>query len=779
MRARLVAAGAGLGAKPAATRAGALLLVPALILCTPYAHAGLIQQAVDNGILIRGTVVTMDANRAVLRNGGVFIRGNTIVATWRGGHAPAATSGTVVVDLGPRTYIFPGLIDLHDHPAYDIYSLWPAPTSQVQPLLGRLLGTEPYANRYQWNNMMGNGSPELRRLVEAPETLLTNPAGLGLLTQVVKYAEVRALLGGETTIEGASDPIADQTLIRNVEAAAAFGATSRVAARVQPIASLSGTALSRLLARMRNGELDAWLVHLAEGVRDGERRPGDPFSSRAEFAALSSKGLLTDETVILHGIALEPEDFAAMRGAPSPRLDRSGDGLGAKLVWSPLSNLLLYGRTAEVYQALAADLLVSLGTDWSPSGSRNVLDELKVADIALRDPRVLGSDRDLVPELSITGKSGDALDDAETALDRTLVEMVTTNPARTLRWDSYVGSVEPGRRADLLVITMADDDARRGLPNSPYRALIDATEQDVRLVLVDGDPLAGDVDVMQALKPGDYEVVSCAAGCFSKAIDVTDPSVPEGTQTFADIQEQLRDALTALGGDHPPAGGGPAPLTNTYSYLKARIPGAGAATDAEFALGLASHFGLTADGLLNMEAIQLTPPLVADDDFFFHLVGDETFADTGLIADDTPPFRLYPSNFNQVGTGGDPFSAPDFRDRYFDFCDAATSAARKAPVAARGAAGGEAVVLAMRPNPAHSQAQFVVDARHAGRVELGIYDVAGRRIRTLIERDLAAGHFTLDWNLADDSGRRVRSGVYLARLRTPSAETLTRIVVLR
>jgi hypothetical protein len=160
-------------------------------------------------------------------------------------------------------------------------------------------------------------------------------------------------------------------------------------------------------------------------------------------------------------------------------------------------------------------------------------------------------------------------------------------------------------------------------------------------------------------------------------------------------------------------------------------------------------------------------------------VGDETFADTGLIADDTPPFRLYPSNFNQVGTGGDPFSAPDFRDRYFDFCDVATSAARKAPVAARGTAGGEAVVLAMRPNPARAQTQLVVDVRLAGRVELGIYDVAGRRIKTLIERDLAAGRFTLDWDLADESGARVRSGVYLARLRTPTAERLTRIVVLQ
>src|SRR6266704_3249882 len=84
------------------------------------------------------------------------------------------------------------------------------------------------------------------------------------------------------------------------------------------------------------------------------------------------------------------------RCAPSIRFDGTGDGLGAKLVWSPLSSLLLYGQTALVYQALRAGVVVSLGTDWSPSGSRNLLDELKIADIALRDGRLLGADRDLV-----------------------------------------------------------------------------------------------------------------------------------------------------------------------------------------------------------------------------------------------------------------------------------------------------------------------------------------------------------------------------------------------
>jgi cytosine/adenosine deaminase-related metal-dependent hydrolase len=741
----------------------------------PAARSGPIQQAGDNAIVVRGTVVTMNAKGAILRNGGVFVRGGSIVATWQGARVPAVAAGAIQLDLGHDAYIFPGLIDLHDHPTFDFLSLWPAPTSQVQPQLGRPLGTEPYANRYQWNDMMGNASPELRRLVDTPQTLLTSPAGLGLQTQVVKFAEVRALLGGETAIEGASDPIADQTLIRNVEAPA-FSSASRVAARVQPIAGLSGAGLSALLARMMGGQLDAWIVHLAEGVRDGDRRSGDPFSSRAEFATLRSKGLLTDETVIIHGVGLEAEDFAEMRGATSPRLDGSGDGLGAKLVWSPLSNLLLYGRTAAVYRALAAGVLVSLGTDWGPSGSRNLLDELKVADIALRDARVLGGDRDLVPELSITGKSGAALDDAETALDRTLVEMVTRNPARTVRWDAYVGTLEPGKRADLFVITKGDDPAARGLTDSPYRALIDATEQDVRLVLVNGVPLAGDVAVMQTLKPGDYEVVNSPAGCFQKAVDVTDSS-PQGNQTLESIQDQLRVALAAMAGDHPPAGGGPAPLTNTYSALKTMIPGAGALTDAQFTLALAAQFGLTADGKLNMEAVQLSPLLVTDDDFFFHVMSDDVDPSTGLIADDTPPFHLYPSNLNHVGADGNPYVASDFRDRYYSFCSSSGSQAMAAaPRSDRSSS--ERLALTVTPNPSRAHIGFALDVRDGGPVNLSIYDVAGRRMRTVVQTSLAPGRFLYDWDLSDVSGARVGSGIYFARLRDASREEIRRLVVL-
>ena len=276
-----------------------------------------------------------------------------------------------------------------------------------------------------------------------------------------------------------------------------------------------------------------------------------------------------------------------MAHAPAARADGVGDGHGAKLVWSPLSNLLLYGQTAAVYDALAAGVLVSLGTDWTPSGSPNLLTELKIADRTLRDARLLGERRVLVSKLT-SGQGNSDGGVAELALDQLLVEMVTINPATTVRWDDQVGSIEVGKAADLLVIDAGSaPQTPEGIPQSPYRRLIDATERDVALVLVGGIAQAGDVEAMASLKPGDFEVVSSQAGCFDKGIDLTTPSIPNGSDTLADISARLADGLRALGGDHPPAGGGPSsPLANTWSYLKAHIPGASMLPDLTFNFGL-------------------------------------------------------------------------------------------------------------------------------------------------------------------------------------------------
>ena len=72
-----------------------------------------------------------------------------------------------------------------------------------------------------------------------------------------------------------------------------------------------------------SGELDAWFIHIA-GV---DERSG------AEFDILVQNNLLVGELVLIHGVALTDQEFSKMAD------------VGATLVWSPLSNLLLYGQT--------------------------------------------------------------------------------------------------------------------------------------------------------------------------------------------------------------------------------------------------------------------------------------------------------------------------------------------------------------------------------------------------------------------------------------------------
>jgi hypothetical protein len=323
--------------------AGAGFALGLLLLAVASARA---RAPFERGILLKGVVVTMDSRFRVIPDGSVLIRGERIRAVWGGARVPRGVKlGRAVVVAPPGALIFPGLINLHDHPSWSVLPPWPPPSSDVQPMFGRPTGREPYANRYQWNGARGfDDSPlEERRLIGGPHDVLAS--GLGLTAEATKWAELRELLGGATSEQGAgADPATDGLLARDVDNVN-FG-RDRVETNTFPGPDPT------LVSREREGLVDAYIVHLAEGVPDRDRRPGDDYSSRAEFRQLQGDHLLNDETVIIHGTGLQPADFAAMRAAPSPRADRTGDGLGAKLVWSPLSNLLLYGRTTNVYQAL-------------------------------------------------------------------------------------------------------------------------------------------------------------------------------------------------------------------------------------------------------------------------------------------------------------------------------------------------------------------------------------------------------------------------------------------
>ena len=84
-----------------------------------------------------------------------------------------------------------------------------------------------------------------------------------------------------------------------------------------------------------------------------------------------------------------------------------------------------------------------------------------------------------------------------------------------------------------------------------------------------------------------------------------------------------------------------------------------------------------------------------------------------------------------------------------------------------------------RPNPFNPSTTIAYTVMKRGHTEILIYDVSGRRVRTLVSRVSAVGTHEVVWDGRDDSGRRVASGVYLYRLRAGDVVDTKKMVLLK
>lgn len=376
------------------------------------------QMAPEGAIALQGCILTPEC---AIENGYVVIGADrTILSVQEKAPQGARIQRTQGV-------ILPGLIDLHGHPEYNVFAPWEPPQS--------------YANRYQWRS-----SDIYTKLIRDPQAQLRKT----IPGVAARYAEVRALVGGVTAIQGASSSYPDpgESLVRNVDLNV-FG-SSRARSLVDlPSEDKPGTfeGFKKIVDGIQAKEVDAFYLHLAEGSPSDER-------SWREFDQLVKLGGLTASTVIIHGTALGKEHFGHMRDA------------GAKLVWSPQSNLRLYNETTRVKDALELGLPVAIGADWMPSGSTSLLAELRVAR------RVLAQQGcDITPQK--------------------LVRMVTSDAARIAGLESKLGSLAEGRPADLVVLERRHPD--------PWENVLQADPSWVELVMIDGDLSYGRQDWLEAL----------------------------------------------------------------------------------------------------------------------------------------------------------------------------------------------------------------------------------------------------------------------------------------
>ena len=436
----------------------------------------------SRAFLLKGRVVTMDGENNVINDGNVMIRDGKITGVWASNsNPPAGVDFTDVPIVETEGTIYPGLIDLHNHVHYNHIPLWDFEVHLSESQKSEEGG---YTNRYQWGNNWDYG-PSITWM----KTNIQSTYRWDMASEQMKYAEVQAVAGGVTAMQGSPSSGTqawDSILSRNIELYN-FGQDGISTCAVCGAADDDYTG-SHLISQSESGTLNAWFVHLSEGVDQ---------SSKDEFDALWNKGLIMDETIVIHGTALDSTQFSQMASVDS------------ELVWSPLSNLLLYGDTTDVVAADQAGVSISISPDWGPSGSKNNLHELKVAD------------------MWNTNNLGNHFSNYE------LVQMVTSNPADATGWTPFVGRIKADLYADLVVIDTFHED--------PYRNLIEAIDADVALTVVQGKAVFGDIDIMQDLQGDDWEYVNGTG--FQKAVDVTSLTEVDGSQTFAEIEAGLAMAM--------------------------------------------------------------------------------------------------------------------------------------------------------------------------------------------------------------------------------------------
>jgi 5-methylthioadenosine/S-adenosylhomocysteine deaminase len=412
-------------------------VIPFLVLVAVTSSRSPAADANSGGIALKGTLVTPTE---IVEGGIVLIVGDKIRAIGKDIPLP---SGVEAIET--KAFIYPGLIDLHNHITWNFLPRW-------KP-------GQKFANRYEWQQLPEYASALKTphdQIIPRPSPSATRPpAQEELACDANRYGEVKAIIGGATSVADSlgdfkSDPCIEG-LVRNLNAYSGLypaGNEEQLLNKIFPL-EIPNAEVATITAAIGKDH-HAMVVHLAEG------KPSDASSAR-EFLMFKARGFLQDGVSIIHGVALHQREFLEMAKAH------------VGLIWSPRSNIELYGDTTDVRTANQSGVKIALAPDWSPSGSDGILEELNYAAVwnAGQTPRVF--------------------------TDAELVSMVTINPAKLARLDDKIGSLQPDRFADLLVVGSQETD--------PYRALLNARPTDIRLVVIGGRPVYGDEDLMQALAP--------------------------------------------------------------------------------------------------------------------------------------------------------------------------------------------------------------------------------------------------------------------------------------
>ena len=408
------------------------------------------KQSVDL-IVHGGTVVTMNGERHVIENGAVAVKAGKIVAVGKSDEIVRQYVARQTINAVGKAVI-PGLINTHTH----------APMSLFRGLADDLELSE-WLTKYIFPAEAKNVNEEFVRA--GTQLALAEFIRGGTTTFCDMYyfedaiadetakAGVRGVLG-ETIIDfPAPDNKNNQDAMAYAEKfVKKWQGSPLIVPALAPHAPYTVSEEHLKAVRAMSDRLNAPVViHLAEAQSEMDYVQKNKGMRPIDY--LAKIGFLSDRTIAAHVIFASDAEIALLKQ------------FGVGIAHNPQSNMKLAAGVARIPQMLKEDLPVGLGTDGA--ASNNDLDLWEEMDTAAKLHKVFSGDPKAVS--------------AEQAF-----EMATIRGARALHLEKETGSLETGKRADLVIV---DLDSLHQIPvyNNIYSTLVYATKaNDVRTVIIEG-----------------------------------------------------------------------------------------------------------------------------------------------------------------------------------------------------------------------------------------------------------------------------------------------------